>query len=586
MSRQPLLWIAVLGVLFFGDLAVHPGQVLYSPYSDLIPLHLPARRFLARSWQETGTVPLWCPYNLGGMPFIHDVQSSAFYPLHWPLLWLPERHQGAALSWLIVLHVILAGWFMYGYARSRGLESFGAFIAALGYMFAGKWLLHLLAGGHYNMVPLAWLPLMLLCLERALWRRSLLWATAAGVAYALIVLSAYPYITLYVGLFVGLWTLGTVFDPDPIRADRRVPWLRWLGFGVWTVAVAVLLSAVQLWPSVEAAGLASRSLGVPASAETITAGLWSLVGLVGPPLTANPDWLWENRTGLGLLWVALAALGVRLAGKQARWPCVACGFLLAFGCGGAALCQGLPGFRLFQLPSRILLLLAFPVSLLVGMAMDRLAALPLASGNRRFVVKMMALPVLLLALLGVALRLRGEQLTFQPYWVTLLVTLPAAACLLWLPAGKPAWKFAWTGVLLVDLWGVVLPWLAVRPEAELFAPSASVRYLMDRTKEHGRVLDVAPTGTSANNTPLWPGLPVALGIEPVRGFNPVDVLRYKEYLQFLTDHDEPLRPLDRMFTSAVLGGFPIKNQALADLLGIRYLVQPRDLPPANTVLDA
>ena len=56
-------------------------------------------------------------------------------------------------------------------------------------MFAGKWLLHLLAGGHYNMVPLAWLPLVLLWLEKAMRERSLLFASWAGAAFALIILN-------------------------------------------------------------------------------------------------------------------------------------------------------------------------------------------------------------------------------------------------------------------------------------------------------------------------------------------------------------------------------------------------------------
>src|SRR5262245_3696312 len=111
--------IAALGVLFFADLALHPSEMLYSDYSDLITLHLPSRHFLVRSWQETGAVPLWCPYNFAGLPFVHDVQSSAFYPLHFPLYFLPESMLGAAMSWLIVLHVIIAGWCMYAYARCR-----------------------------------------------------------------------------------------------------------------------------------------------------------------------------------------------------------------------------------------------------------------------------------------------------------------------------------------------------------------------------------------------------------------------------------------------------------------------------------
>ena len=37
-------------------------------------------------------------------------------------------------------------------------------------------------------------------------------------------------------------------------------------------------------------------------------------------------------------------------------------------------------------------------------------------------------------------------------------------------------------------------------------------------------------------------------LESLRGFNPIDVLRYKEYLQFVTDRDEPLRRPCEMLT--------------------------------------
>src|SRR5438874_3027580 len=150
----PLL-LALLGLVFFWPLFLHPDQVLYSGHSDLLAMHLPMKRFLVRSWQETGELPLWNPYSFGGMPFVHDVQVAAFYPFHWPLLLLPEEKVGAGMSWLVVLHVIVAGWCMYAYAVRQGLEGAAALVAAVGYMFAGKWLLHLLAGGHYSMIGLA-----------------------------------------------------------------------------------------------------------------------------------------------------------------------------------------------------------------------------------------------------------------------------------------------------------------------------------------------------------------------------------------------------------------------------------------------
>src|SRR5262245_10492890 len=96
---SPYLLLALLALLFFGRALLHPGEVLYADRSDLLEETLPAKRFLVRSWQQTGELPLWCPYSYAGMPFLHDVKVGAFYPLHWPLLLLPEAQLGGALTW-------------------------------------------------------------------------------------------------------------------------------------------------------------------------------------------------------------------------------------------------------------------------------------------------------------------------------------------------------------------------------------------------------------------------------------------------------------------------------------------------------
>ncbi|HJT78120.1 MAG TPA: hypothetical protein VJ739_13030, partial [Gemmataceae bacterium] len=188
----PPLALAALGLLFFADLVRHPAEVLYSDYSDVLAQHIPNKRFLVRSFQETGELPLWCPSRFGGEPFVTDIQVALFYPPHWPLLLMPEAWVGVALGWLIVAHVILAGLCMYAYARDQGLGTAGSLVAACGFMFAGKWLLHLLGGGHYVTIGLAWVPLVLLLLERAVRRGSLRYATAAGAAYGLVVLGTQP----------------------------------------------------------------------------------------------------------------------------------------------------------------------------------------------------------------------------------------------------------------------------------------------------------------------------------------------------------------------------------------------------------
>src|SRR5205085_1691373 len=103
-----VLLLTLLGLLFFFPLLLHPTETLYSDQSDLLAEHIPAKRFLVRSWQEDGELPLWCPHQFCGSPFVHDVQVAMIYPPHLLLLSLPETSVGAALSWLVVLHVVLA----------------------------------------------------------------------------------------------------------------------------------------------------------------------------------------------------------------------------------------------------------------------------------------------------------------------------------------------------------------------------------------------------------------------------------------------------------------------------------------------
>jgi len=614
---RPYLLLAVLGLLFFSDLVLHPAQILYADHSDLLAMHLPMKRFLVRSWHETGELPLWNPYSYGGMPFIHDVQVAAFYPPHALLYLLPEERVGAAMSWLVVAHVILAGWLMFAYARYRGLGPAAALVAGIGYMFAGKWLLHVLAGGHYIMIPLAWLPLVLLLLEQAVAGRSLLRATWAGAVYALIVLGTHPQMTLYAGVFVALWTFGAVpawrgwqADENPREPGRAGTWrpvLWWLGLGVWTVAVAAALSAVQLLPALEAAPEASRAAGV--SARDIAAVcLPSIMGLIGPGWSGT----WEDRGGFGVLWLSAALTAPLLLRGRARYDAAICLVLLVFSVGGAALVQWLPGFRLFQIPVRMLMLLALPVALLAAHTTqalidevptsDRFGACCRGALMRVLMVAVLlgvgsavesfttwrrqqafgqaglAEQSLLYALLGWADSVPPSAWTYWPKtWVV-------AALGVWLlrnrgGLGSLQWKWAWGLLLVVELWALTLPNVAVRSEAALFAASECVAALSakkgESAGERWRILDRGLL-TSPSSSPLGPALPMFgnIQLEPVLGYNSFDVLRYKEYLQFVVDKDDAIAPRSKPFGYPIIDLFPIRNKVFLDLLGTRFLLQP------------
>jgi hypothetical protein len=360
---------------------------------------------------------------------------------------------------------------------------------------------------------------------------------------------------------------------------------RWLGYGLWTVLLAVGLAAVQLLPTAEAAGYSTRSLGV-GTTEVLQGGLRSILFLIGPALQADPPYtnlLWEDRGGLTLLWLTAAILG-GWWGKGRRYQAGVTILLLLFAVGGAYFVQGMPGFRLFRQHTRLFVILGFPAALLAGAASDALfdaspAGAELRRRGRQVLLRQSA--ALLILAGGFALRtaLEGKTLRFEWYWPSLALTVPAAWWLL-SPACRRYAAVLWTALLLLDLGALAAPLSTTRPEAEVFPATWDVAGLGSPNcyRRRQRTLDrnEPESGTAA---PLGTGAPLALlhRIESLRGYSPLDYLRYKQYLQFIAGSDEPLSPLGGPFTSPVLSDFPIVHKSLLDLLGTRYLLQAAGL---------
>jgi hypothetical protein len=593
-----LLGLSALALLFFTQLVLHPGQVLYSDTSDILAQHIPAKQFLVRSVHETGELPLWCPYSFAGSPFVHDPQVGIFYPPHLILYLLPEEAVGTGISWLIVFHVLLAGVAAYTYARSKELAPPAAFLVGAGFMFSGKWLMHLLLAGHYILIGMAWLPLVLLFLERAIQRRSFVSGTLAGALYALMALGTQPQWTFYSGIFLALWTLGTALEQagylggEGPRSWRRTlaALARCAAYGAWVAILAIALAAVQLIPTLEAARYSTRSGGV-APDDVLEGGLRTFLFLIGPALQSEPTCLmWEDRGGLTLVWLIAATLAPLLCRGRVRYQAAVCAALVVFALGGSILFQWLPGFRYFRQPARMMVVVAFPLAFLAGTASQALFTENSLTPELRLRCRRMFLRLTIgagILVIGYVVRmlLRGEIPRSHVYWVTLIATLPVAYWLLGAPAGVSRRRALglWSVLLVADLFALSWSLVAVRAESDVYAASPSVLALDEARPQRWRVLDRDAPGDGAG-TPLGGGapLPMLRQVEPLRGYNPLDNRCYKEYLSFIADEDRPLEPLQDPLTFPVIGSFPIVNKSLLDLLGVGYLVQPSDFPDPDS----
>jgi hypothetical protein len=595
-SLLPYLALTAATLVFFAEFLLQPAGILYADYSDFVALHIPARQFLVRSFQETGEIPLWDPYAFAGSPFVHDMQLAMFYPPHLLLLWVDEAWVGTALSWLIVLHVWLAGVLMYVYARRQDMGPVAALVAAFGYMFAGRWLLHLLAGGHYLIVGLAWLPLLMLCLDRAIRMRRWYWAVCAGLLFGLVAIGTQPQWSFYAGILIALWTLGEALTAagywtgETTRVRLRSSLLCWAGFGLATALLGIGIAAIQLLPAWEATRYSLRASGIDLSQNEVNP-LLPLLLAVGPALSREPTILmWENRGGLTLIWLITAWLAPVLAGGIGRYRAGVAAVLMVFAFGGSALVQNLPGFSFFRHHSRMFIVAAFPLSLMAGMTIQKLFAAGAPQTDTltrcRMVARLLFCAAAVLVIGGAIQILRSDryQLQFHIYWVTLGITLPLLFWLLRpgcpLPLHKRQWL--WGLLLVIDLWALTWPLVQVRDPAEVYAASASVQYLIENNPGHHRTLDrIEPN--EAVPSPLGKGtlLSRTYGIPSLNGFNPIDVLRYREYLQRLSGQDRELKAFDpdpSGFGYPILRDYPIRNREMLNLLGVRYLLQPAKMP--------
>jgi hypothetical protein len=409
-----IIVLAALALLFYWRM-VCTNQILTS--YDTFTYFYPYRAYAATALAQ-GRLPLWLPDLFLGAPFLANIQTAVFYPLN--LLFLAfSTPQALAAS--VVGHVFLTGAFTYAFARlSVGLGRFGAFLAAVVFMFGGFLAVQ---AGHINQLNAsAWLPLLLLTFDLAYRRRSVAWGLGAGLVLALVFLAGHTqeaYMTLVaLGLF-ALWRaiqrlkvapggLSAGCPPSwtqPSHAGGRLPQstpgtqrnFSFLSSAISTLsavklaagllalvlAVGVGLAAVQLLPTAELSLLSVRGGGM-SYREATSFSLDPRLGLVAllPGFAEQPP----SSEYVGYVGIVAVGLALVAVGRRGREPAVVFFALLA----GLGLFLALgrwnpfyylayrlvPGFQLFRVPARWLYLYTFGAAILAGLGADNLSPGP------------------------------------------------------------------------------------------------------------------------------------------------------------------------------------------------------------------
>jgi len=264
-----LLGLALLffwRIAFAGKLLVG-ADIIGSPrpwnplWGDNILQFYPWAVLAADSWKE-GVPPLWNPYVFSGTPFAAKGQAAVFYPFNlilWRIL-SPAR----AFGYSAILHLFLAGLFMYAFSRAIKISRFGSFVGALTFMFNGYFVTLLWAPS--IVYTMTWLPAVLYLVERSLQETSLAYALFAGLALGMQFLAGYPAVSSYLLVAFGLYVLYrlVVIFTESKNLRAIAPALCLAGI---SVVIGFSLGAVQLLPFFELGPLSERVGWRPASLE-------------------------------------------------------------------------------------------------------------------------------------------------------------------------------------------------------------------------------------------------------------------------------------------------------------------------------
>lgn len=411
----PFVVMAVLTLLLFREyLLSGPGAMLLG--QDTIAAGIMFRKFFVEHIRALGRLPLWNPYLFGGVPTIEAGSGDILYPASLLHFLLPLT---SALAWKLILHVYLAGIFMYLAARAFGASRLVALFAGSSYLLSANLVSLVWGGQDGKMYVIALFPAALWLLVTALSRHSWLHFLWLGAVAGLMVV-AHPQLAYYAYVALALYALASLWA----RRHAGGAFLAsGLAGGMVAVVTAAGVAAVVLLPMYrylrEDSPRAGPGRGFDYSAS------WSLhaeeaVSLFIPEFSGTDvqsQTYWgknpfkhNSEYGGALVFVLGIAAVAGLKGERRRWGLAAMALvalLYALGAGTPVfrlLYYVVPGLRNFRAPSLATYLAIVALTLLAALLVDRVLVGGDVRARRTMLVGLAAgsLAALLVALVTLA----------------------------------------------------------------------------------------------------------------------------------------------------------------------------------------
>lgn len=523
--------------------------------------------YVARHW-------LWTPALYSGYPVFADPQAMTWYPPAMLLGAIPGSWNG-----FVVLAYAVAGGSMFCFVRRlTGSPSAGA-ASAVVYAGSGFAVAHL---EHTSILhTYAWAPVVLWSLEELRRSPSSRWLALGAVATALAALAGHPQVFAYLGLVaLGYALLPALQDGGGWSARMRPIAPLVLGVGMASVLFVPMLALAG--ESVRSAGAPGRAFDVSLAPHQLPqlffpflyGGQARAVGLGPGTYTGGDSWI-ESTGFVGLVPLALAGLAVWLRPRRTEVRFFAVATLLALAvCLGdalplAKLLARLPGLDRFRIPARLLFVTTLSLSVLAGIGLQALWALPRPQRSRTLRRTVLILGgVGAIAWLGAATTSEGSGIRASLLVLVQVGGAALAVALLFLACrhARGAVRVAFIAGLALELASVAAfaPWRDSPSADETFAFPELLRGVHDdlaRSRQRSVTLSAfGPLETAPpNRNQIW-------GIPSVVGYGPLPLARYADLLR--------LAPAGHLGRADELARVLGPNDRSLDLLAARYLLVP------------
>jgi hypothetical protein len=559
----------------------------------------PQVQFLASSMAR-GEWPWWSPNVFGGWPQVADPQSLLFSPLHVLLAAVTPTIRLRAFDAVTFAYLFLGGVGLILFFRDRGWHMGGALVAAMAFALGGS--ANARIQHTVQIVSLAYLPLALWLLARALDRSSWRIGLAAGALIGLLASGRdqVALLSLYVlaGFVLAYWL--TAAQPLACLRASIKPLAAAGTTATLVVAVPVimtlLLAARSNRPEI---GYAAAAAGSLHPVHLLQFAFADLYGAMAPNIEywAPESPVWDAAWGspglyltqnMGLVYagaltfVAVMAFGLirGLAwAREIRVFTIVAALLLLYALGAYTPAfhlayDLLPGVALFRRTADATFVLGALLAVIAGYLVHRwlTGTVPRATPFQR-TLEIACAVGLIAGALALAHSVVGIGPALLPVATAIAFTAAAVAVLIWarrLDARRPVAALALIAAFMtLDLaWNdaphnsTALPtglFDALRPDTQ----DETVRLLKTR-------LAAAAAPDRRDRVELigvgyhWQNLALAQGFDGVFGHNPLRLRSFKEATRV---SDTVALPSQRMFSPL----YPSYRSAFADLLGVRLI---------------